>query len=326
VRVRPGATAVVALIAALHGTPSPIPRRAARPQGGDCTLGPLYLTVATRKPRAQLPSPGRRAQRAAKARDWAKAIPLYQAIVVARGPGSAEPGSSRRCGRSPARTSAPPRHGATTPAPSRSGRAHPATAEAARLARWPIRSPTARARRSGDRRQEGVSARPRRVAAQQYGDALVYFHIGHALRAELPGFSASSAPTYDKLGAAPEKREFYRRLPRAAPARQQRRRRARRARARQGHPRHAAGLDSLPCTELWINPPAPDRQAARQGIIVAPGNYKGLCFQPKLEMALFAYATVEPAGPRPGVSLGNRREPLERPLGRNRAREPRGAG
>ncbi|HEY0191983.1 MAG TPA: hypothetical protein VGC42_12775, partial [Kofleriaceae bacterium] len=47
---------------------------------------PLYQTVGTEKSRAQLSEflvgP---AQRAVKARDWAKAIPLYQALVVARG-------------------------------------------------------------------------------------------------------------------------------------------------------------------------------------------------------------------------------------------------
>jgi hypothetical protein len=56
----------------------------------DCARSaPLYQTVATRKPRAQLSEflvgP---AQRAARARDWSRAIPLYQALVVARGPGS----------------------------------------------------------------------------------------------------------------------------------------------------------------------------------------------------------------------------------------------
>ena len=53
--------------------------------------GELYQTVATKTSRKQLSellvAP---AQQAAKARDWAKAIPLYQALVVARGAGSPE--------------------------------------------------------------------------------------------------------------------------------------------------------------------------------------------------------------------------------------------
>ncbi|MEO7730415.1 MAG: hypothetical protein ABIY55_05545, partial [Kofleriaceae bacterium] len=91
-RVRPGATAVVALIAALHGHAVAEPSACADGKGADCKQAvALYLTVATHKPRAQLADflIGA-AQRAAKARNWAKAIPLYQAIVVARGPGSPE--------------------------------------------------------------------------------------------------------------------------------------------------------------------------------------------------------------------------------------------
>src|SRR6185503_15511748 len=36
--------------------------------------------------------------------------------------------------------------------------------------------------------------------ATQYGDALVYFHIGHTLAPELPGFLRELGATYDKLG------------------------------------------------------------------------------------------------------------------------------
>src|SRR5580704_19119879 len=51
----------------------------------------LYRSVTTKQSRADisafLVAP---AERAAKARDWARAIPLYEALAVARGPGSAE--------------------------------------------------------------------------------------------------------------------------------------------------------------------------------------------------------------------------------------------
>ncbi|TMQ10929.1 MAG: hypothetical protein E6J90_35605, partial [Deltaproteobacteria bacterium] len=101
-RVRAGATAIVALITALPGRPQAderamdgriAGRAAAEPaRCADCAKSvPLYQTVATRRSRAQLSdflvAP---AQRAAKARDWPRAIPLYQALVVARGPGSHE--------------------------------------------------------------------------------------------------------------------------------------------------------------------------------------------------------------------------------------------
>ncbi|HEY6177572.1 MAG TPA: hypothetical protein VIX73_24110, partial [Kofleriaceae bacterium] len=92
-RVRAGATAIVALITTLplrvtadDRTPT---GRAAGCSTTDCKA--LYHTIATLRSRAQLSEflvgP---AQRAAKSREWARAIPLYQALVVARGPGSAE--------------------------------------------------------------------------------------------------------------------------------------------------------------------------------------------------------------------------------------------
>src|SRR5258708_2952087 len=53
--------------------------------------GDLVQTVATQKPRAEISQfLVRAAEKAAKARDWAHAIPLYQALVVARGNGSDE--------------------------------------------------------------------------------------------------------------------------------------------------------------------------------------------------------------------------------------------
>jgi hypothetical protein len=50
---------------------------------------------------------------------------------------------------------------------------------------------------------------------------------------------------------------------------------------------------SLPCTELWINRQKIPGKLPEKGLAVAPGDYKGLCFNPKYEMALFEYATVE---------------------------------
>src|SRR5436309_254262 len=51
----------------------------------------LYQTVATAKPRKDLSQfLVARADKAVKARDWAHAIPLYQALVAARGPASPE--------------------------------------------------------------------------------------------------------------------------------------------------------------------------------------------------------------------------------------------
>ena len=45
---------------------------------------------------------------------------------------------------------------------------------------------------------------------------------------------------------------------------------------------------------MWINRQKLPGKLPAAGLAVAPGDYKGLCFNPKLEMALFEYATVEP--------------------------------
>src|SRR5262249_31609496 len=64
-----------------------------------------------------------------------------------------------------------------------------------------------------------------------------------------------------------------------------------------------------------------------KGLVVAPGNYKGLCFNPKYEMALFEYATVEPGKPAAltfrWAIVENR---LERPLGRIALENPKAPG
>jgi hypothetical protein len=83
---------------------------------------------------------------------------------------------------------------------------------------------------------------------------------------------------------------------------------------------------SLPCAEVWVN-----RQRIakipEQGIAVAPGSYKGLCFDPKFEMALFEYATVEAGKPAAmtfrWAIVENR---LERPLGRIALENPKAPG
>ena len=162
-------------------------------------------------------------------------------------------------------------------------------------------------------------------AAKRYGDALVYYHMGYALAPDLAGFLRELGATYEKLGAAGPRRELYRRylvqrpfganadVVRAELAREQ-----------------ALGTlvvsSSLPCTEVWLNrqrvPRLPD-----QGISVAPGQYKGLCYTPKFEMALFEYATVEAGKPAVmAFQWAIVENQLERPLGRIAIENPKAPG
>jgi tetratricopeptide (TPR) repeat protein len=285
VRVRAGATAIVALITVLHGQPMADDR------------APLYQTVATHTSRARLSefliAP---AQRAAKARDWARAIPLYQALVVARGPGSAEArqlatlwtlaGQNERAAEAWTELAAaiadPSEHGA-------------AAAEAARLGATsdPFADKLVLAEDAPEARRAFALGRTA-FSARQYGDALVYFHMGYALAPELPGFLRELGATYDKLGAEKPKREFYRRYlvqrPLGANADL-----VRGELARDKEPLGTLQISSsLPCSELWLNRQKLIGKLPDKGLVVAPGNYKGLCFNPRFEMALFEYATVPP--------------------------------
>src|SRR5690606_3651492 len=133
--------------------------------------------------------------------------------------------------------------------------------------------------------------------ARQYGDALVLFHMGYALAPDLPGFLRELGSTYDKLGATDRKREFYRRYLVQRPFGAN----ADVVRSELARDKDVLGTllisSSLPCKELWVNRQRITGKLPEKGILVAPGAYKGLCFNPKYEMALFEYTMVEPGKP-----------------------------
>ena len=192
----------------------------------------------------------------------------------------------------------------------------------------PIRSPRSSTLTELDERGEaGVRARPRCVQGEQYGDALVYFHMGYALAPDLPGFLRELGSTYDKLGATDRKREFYRRYLVQRPFGAN----ADVVRSELARDKDVLGTllvsSSLPCTELWVNRQRITGKLPEKGLLVAPGSYKGLCFNPKYEMALFEYATVEPGKPakmtfRWAIIVNK----LERPLGRIALENPKSPG
>jgi tetratricopeptide (TPR) repeat protein len=293
--------------------------------------GEIYQTVTTQTPRTKLSAfLVAAAKKAAKARDWARAIPLYQGLVVARGPGSPEAkqlatlwtlaGQNERAADAWTAYAA----GAVNDLKERND----AIAEATRLAavqdpfadKLVLRVLAAEAKRAF---ALGRSA----FAKKRYGDALVYFHIGYALAPELPGFLRELGSTYEKLGAADQKREFYRRYLVQRPFGAN----ADVVRAELAKDKDVLGTllvsSSLPCTELWVNRQRITGKLPDKGIVVAPGNYKGLCFNPKLEMALFEYATVEAGKPATmtfrWAIVENK---LERPLGRIALENPKAPG
>lgn len=285
--------------------------------------------MATKKPRAALSAflvaP---AQRAAKAREWARAIPLYQALVVARGAGSPESKQLATlwtlAGQNERAAEAWADYAAAADGDERTA----AQAEAARLGavKDPFADKLALAELAPEARRAFTFGRAA-FSAQQYGDALVYFHIGYALAPELPGFLRELGATYDKLGAADPKRDFYLRYLQLRPFGPN----ADIVRAELSKLANVLGTlqvtSSLPCSELWINRQRLTGKLPPKGIAVAPGNYKGLCFNPKFEMALFEYATVTAGGPavmRFQWSIVENR--LEHPFGRIALENPKAPG
>lgn len=304
-----------------------IPRK---PDIEHANLGGLPYTVPTKTPRAQLSAAlVAPAQAATKARKWATAIPYYQALVVARGLGSAESkqlatlwtlaGQNEQAAEAWSAFAQ-----ATTDAKERDA----AVAEALRLGGTsdPFADRLSLAVLANEAKQLFAAGRAA-FAKQQFGDALVYFHMGYALAPELPGFLRELGATYDKLGAAAQKREFYRRYLVQRPFGAN----ADLVRGELGKDKDVLGTlrisASMPCTELWVNRQKIAGKLPDKGLTVAPGSYKGLCFNPKYEMALFEYATVEPGKPAAmtfrWAIVENK---LERPFGRIALENPKAPG
>jgi tetratricopeptide (TPR) repeat protein len=292
--------------------------------------GELFQTVATVKSRKEMSQfLAARAEKAVKARDWAHAIPLYQALVVARGPGSPEQkqlaivwtlaGQNEEASKAWA---------AYADAVSDEKEKTEAIAESTRLHGTPdpFADKIEIAAMAADAKQAFALGRAA-FAKKQYGDALVYFHMGYALAPDLPGFLRELGSTYDKLGEADRKKEFYRRYLVQRPFGAN----ADVVRSELAKEKDVLGTlfvsSSLPCTELWINRQKIPGKLPEKGLAVAPGDYKGLCFNPKYEMALFEYATVEAGKPAQlafkWAIVANQ---LERPYGRIALENPKAPG
>ena len=179
--------------------------------------GELYQTVATDQVahRISRSSSSRRRDKALKARDWAHAIPLYQALVVARGPGEPRGETARdRCGRSPARTrSAPKAWAAYADAIADEKERGDALAESQRLARH-ARSVRRQARASPrspprpSRRSRSAARRSRRSSTATRSSTSTWATRSRPI---CPASCASSARPTTSSARRERKREFYRR-------------------------------------------------------------------------------------------------------------------
>ncbi len=282
--------------------------------------GELYQTAKTKKARTELSQfLVKPAEKAVKDRAWGKAIPLYRALVVARGPASAEAKQLATvltlAGQNEQAAEA---WNAFAQGTKDEKARSEALAEASRLAASPdpFADKLVLVEMAKDANQAFKLGRAA-FKAGQHGDALVYFHIGYALAPDLPGFLRELGSTYDKLGEGNRKKEFYRRYLIQRPFGAN----ADVVRAELAKDKDVLGTllvqSSLPCTELWVNRQRVSGKLPDKGVLVAPGTYKGLCFNAKYEMASFEYATVE-AGKPAALSFSSAIivNKLEKPFGR----------
>lgn len=328
VRVRRGVTALGAFLVLSTGVAlaqSPTPPPAGSPP--KVVSGELAQRIPTKTDRKAISqSLVAAAQKAEKARDWAHAIPLYTAIVVARGPASAEAKQLATlwtlAGQNERAAEAWTSYATAVVDPKERDAA---LAESTRLAAFqdPFADKLQLAVMTAEAKQAFTAGRAA-FAKKAYGDALVYFTMGYSLAPELPGFLRELGSTYDKLGESEPKREFYRRYLVQRPFGAN----ADVIRAELAKDKDVLGTllvsSSLPCTELWVNRQRITTKLPDKGIVVAPGNYKGLCFNPKFEMALFEYATVEAGKPAAmtfrWAIVENK---LDKPLGRIALENPK---
>ena len=131
---------------------------------------------------------------------------------------------------------------------------------------------------------------------KRYGDALVSFHLGYALAPELPGFLRELGATYDRLGAAGPKRAFYQAYLLRMPFGKN----ADAVRAELTKTKDALATlsitSSLPCEELWLNRQRVPSALPPKKLLVAPGSYKAMCLSRRYEIAIFEYATLAAGG------------------------------
>jgi tetratricopeptide (TPR) repeat protein len=250
----------------------------------------LVDTVKTTRSRTEMSEfIADKATAALKKGDRPRAIVLYQALVTARGPASPEARELARTLTLVAENEAAMRvleqyAAATSDATAKAE----AEKEIARLKATtdpfakPVQLPVLAAE-AKDAFKRGRAA----FKKKQYGDALVYFHMGYALAPDLPGFLRELGATYDKLNERDKKAEFYRayllKRPFGKNADDVRKELA----GQKGTMATLTLESSLPCEQVWVNGQPVPGKLPQKKLIVAPGRYKILCFSSKYEFGKF---------------------------------------
>jgi tetratricopeptide (TPR) repeat protein len=285
--------------------PGKPPERSPKPGADDTrpttpVSGDLVDTVKTSRPRAELSAfLAKPAETAASKRQWTIAIPMFQALVVARGPASAEARKLATlwtlAGQYEEAVAVLHGFAATT----EDGAAlRDARNEIQRLTRTadPFARQIELAAVEGEARKAFKLGRDA-FAKKRWGDALIYFHMGYALAPDMPGFLRELGATYERLGEKGKKLDFYRRYLFRRPfgknsdvVRQELAR-------EKGALGKLSMTSSLPCEEVWLNRQRVPGKLPKKDLLLAPGSYKGLCYNTRFEIAFFEYASVEGGKP-----------------------------
>ena len=266
-----------------------------RARADDAPAADLVQTVKTTKPRAELSAfLVKDAQAAKDKRDWGKAIPLYSALVAARGSASPEARTLADlyalAGMKDDALAVLEDFSATTEDPAAKKDADDAI-DREKAVTEAFTKPVPLAvldKQANEAFKLGRAA----FAKKQYGDALVYYTIGYKLAPDLPGFLRELGATYDKLGASDKKIDFYlaylHRRPIGKNSDEVRK-------ALAGNKSLLGALtlsSSLPCEQVWVAGEQVTAKLPIKELAVAPGRYKALCLNYKYELGFFEYATV----------------------------------
>jgi tetratricopeptide (TPR) repeat protein len=272
------------------------PTARAKPAPGPTASAGADAKLAPSRPAAELSQflvgP---AEAAMKKRDYAQAVSLYRGLVTARGtadPIALELAKAWRLGE--AYDEAIDVYQQFAAATTDAGAGTKARQEAETLRNTPraFRRPF-QVQPAAKEAVQSFQLGRKAFKKKQHSDALFYFLIANALNPDMAGPVRELGAVYGKLSVPEKETEFYlsylRRRPLGKLATEVRKRFGKRTKTELG----ALTLtSSLPCEEVWIEgQPVPDKLPL-EDLLVAPGRYKALCFNPQYEIAYFETADV----------------------------------
>lgn len=268
----------------------------AKPEPKDAEIElDLVHTVKTKASRADMSSTLLKAAVAAKKkRDFPRAIVLYRAVVVARGPGSPEAVDLAEmwalAGKPEQAREVLGAFIATT--------TDPAARDAAIKARGalPAEDPFARQLTLPALTKEATKIFKdglKTFKKKNYGDALVMYQMGAALDPDLPGFLRELGATYEKLKAPEKAVAFYISYLQQRPFGKNAevvRKELKKKKVQLGT---LSIKTSKECEEVWLGGQLVPKKLPIKDLVVAPGKYRLLCFNGKYGLFYRDFITVE---------------------------------